>query len=51
MKTAERTTAKKWKCAECGFVYNSPIPVSAVDHQCKKTPQPGKKRKGMLPEG
>jgi hypothetical protein len=42
-------TAKKWKCAECEFVYISPIPVSAVEHKCHATPVPGKRAKGMLP--
>jgi hypothetical protein len=43
-------TAKRWKCAECAFLYISPIPVSAVEHKCQATPVPGKRAKGMLPE-
>lgn len=46
----ETQTAKRWKCAECGEKYTSPIPVLEVQHRCKKPPTPGKKRKGMLPE-
>jgi len=48
MTTAQKT-AKAWKCEECGEKYNSPIPVLEVQHRCRKTPVPGKKRKGMLP--
>ena len=45
----KQETAKKWQCAECGFVYVSPIPASGVQHKCKTPPIPGKQRKGMLP--
>jgi hypothetical protein len=48
-KTVQKTS-KKWKCAECEFVYISPIPVSAVEHKCQATPIPGKRPKGMLPD-
>lgn len=45
-----RATAKRFKCAECGFVYVSPLPVAEVQHDCKRLPPAGTKRKGMLPE-
>lgn len=42
--------AKKWKCAECGFPYVSPIRVAAVEHKCITPPVKGKTRRGMLPD-
>jgi hypothetical protein len=45
-----RKTSKRWVCAECGEKYVSPIPVSEVQHACKKTMPPKTQRKGMLPE-
>lgn len=43
-------TSKKWRCAECGEVYLSPIPVFDAQHKCQKPMPPKFKRKGMLPE-
>jgi hypothetical protein len=48
-KKVVQKTSKKWKCAECGYKYISPIPVSAVLHKCKTPPVPNTQRKGMLP--